>query len=85
MLETELGVGIDVGSTTTKAVLIDSSGTIFAKALMQTGASAVQAVDKILGEISSTSGISLEEVPAVSTGYGRARVELAQRAVTEIT
>jgi len=81
----ELGIGIDVGSTTTKAVLIDSSGAILAKALMQTGASAVRAIDKILGTISSSSGISLEEVPTVSTGYGRARVELAQRAITEIT
>ncbi len=85
VLGTDLGIGIDVGSTTTKAVLIDSSGAILAKSLMQTGASAVQAVDKVLGEISSMSGISLENIPAVSTGYGRARVELPHRTVTEIT
>jgi activator of 2-hydroxyglutaryl-CoA dehydratase len=41
-LGAELGIGIDVGSTTTKAVLIDSSSTILAKALMQTGASRYQ-------------------------------------------
>ena len=85
MLDTELGIGIDVGSTTTKAVLIDRSDTILAKALMTTGASAVLAVEKILGEIASISDISVEKVPTISTGYGRARVELAQKTVTEIT
>ncbi|MGY5864533.1 MAG: acyl-CoA dehydratase activase [Candidatus Thorarchaeota archaeon] len=84
-MEKGLGVGIDVGSTTTKAVLIDKSGSIHAKALIQTGASAIQAVEKIIGEISSISGINVEKIPAVSTGYGRARVELAQKTVTEIT
>jgi predicted CoA-substrate-specific enzyme activase len=84
-LENGLGLGIDVGSTTTKAVLIDKSGSIQAKALMQTGASAVQTIEKIMDKISSSSGIKIEDIPVVSTGYGRARVELAQKTVTEIT
>ncbi|MHA2157517.1 MAG: acyl-CoA dehydratase activase [Candidatus Thorarchaeota archaeon] len=84
-MDTKMGIGIDVGSTTTKAVLLESSGTIKTKALMQTGASAVQTIEKILNEISSTAGIKIDQVPAVSTGYGRARVELAQKTVTEIT
>lgn len=81
----DMGVGIDVGSTTTKGVLLDSSGTIVAKSLMQTGASAVQAVEKTLQKISSLSEIDLNRVPVISTGYGRARVELAEKSVTEIT
>jgi len=81
----EMGVGIDVGSTTTKGVLLDSSGNIIAKSLMLTGASAVQAVEKTLHNISSSSNIDLNGVPMISTGYGRARVELAEKSVTEIT
>ncbi|MHA2396175.1 MAG: acyl-CoA dehydratase activase [Candidatus Thorarchaeota archaeon] len=80
-----MGVGIDVGSTTTKGVLLDSSGKVVAKSLMLTGASAVQAVEKTQLNISSSSDIDLNGVPVISTGYGRARVELAEKSVTEIT
>ena len=80
-----MGVGIDVGSTTTKGVLLDSSNKIVAKSLMLTGASAVQAVQKTLQDISSRSGIDLNGIPMISTGYGRARVELALQSITEIT
>ena len=81
----DIGVGIDVGSTTTKGVLIDSSGKIVAKSLMLTGASATQAVKKTLENITSLSKIDVNGVPVISTGYGRARVELAVKSVTEIT
>ena len=81
----DMGVGIDVGSTTTKGVLLDSSGKILDKSLMLTGASAIQAVEKTLQNISSSSNIDLNDIPVISTGYGRARVELAEKSVTEIT
>ncbi len=80
-----MGVGIDVGSTTTKGILLDRSGNILAKSLMQTGASAIQAVEKTLQTISSLSNVNLNGIPVISTGYGRARVELAEKSVTEIT
>lgn len=81
----DMGVGIDVGSTTTKGVLLDSSGKIVAKSLMLTGASAAQAVEQTVQNISSSANISLNGVPVIGTGYGRARVELAIKSVTEIT
>lgn len=81
----DIGVGIDVGSTTTKGVLLNKSGKIMAESLMPTGASAVQAVQKTLQNISSQAEIDLNGVPVISTGYGRARVELAEKSVTEIT
>ena len=81
----DMGVGIDVGSTTTKGVLLDSSGKIVAKSLMLTGASAIQAVEQIVQNISSSANINLNGVPVIGTGYGRARVELAAKSVTEIT
>jgi predicted CoA-substrate-specific enzyme activase len=81
----DMGIGIDVGSTTTKSILLDKSGNIVAKSLMLTGASAVQAVEKTLHSISSSSNFDLTRIPVISTGYGRARVELAEKSVTEIT
>ena len=81
----DMGIGIDVGSTTTKGILLDKSGNIVAKSLMLTGASAIQAVEKTLYNISSSSSLDLNGIPVISTGYGRARVELAEKSVTEIT
>ncbi|MFX1482769.1 MAG: acyl-CoA dehydratase activase [Promethearchaeota archaeon] len=80
-----MGVGIDVGSTTTKGVLLDAGGQIVARSLMLTGASATQAVEKTLQTITSLSNIDINGLPVISTGYGRARVELAIKSVTEIT
>jgi predicted CoA-substrate-specific enzyme activase len=80
-----MAIGIDVGSTTTKGILLDSSGKIIAKSLMLTGASAVQSVEKTLRNISLSKDINLNGIPMISTGYGRARVELAEKSVTEIT
>jgi predicted CoA-substrate-specific enzyme activase len=81
----KVGVGIDVGSTTTKGILLGRSGKILAESLMPTGASAVQTIQKTLHSISSLAEIDLAGAPIISTGYGRARVELAEKSVTEIT
>ncbi len=79
------GIGLDVGSTTTKGVLVDAGFSVLAKSLVQTGASAVDAIQKVLREIETEAGQSIESVPVVSTGYGRKQVEGATKSVTEIT
>ncbi len=83
--QTNLGIGLDVGSTTTKGVLVDVEGTILAKYLLATGASAQKAGQRVLKELASATGKSLDDVPAVSTGYGRRQVAIPHRSVTEIT
>ncbi len=82
---TSLGIGIDVGSTTTKGVLIDQDLTIQAKHLLLTGASASSAVTKVMTVLKELYGQSLNGIPIISTGYGRSRVENAGKSVTEIT
>lgn len=82
---TNHGIGIDVGSTTAKGVLIDSDLTIRAKHLVLTGAAASQAIINIISELKIQSGLDLNKIPIISTGYGRARVENASKSVTEIT
>jgi predicted CoA-substrate-specific enzyme activase len=79
------GIGIDIGSTTAKGILIDTSLGIIADYIMPTGASGSQAVEKIMAEIASSSTMKLDGIPIISTGYGRTRVENAEQAVTEIT
>jgi len=82
---TTLGIGIDVGSTTTKGVLIDEDLTIIATHILLTGASAAQAVKQVMTNLESLSGRDISNIPIISTGYGRARVENAGKTVTEIT
>ena len=81
----EFGIGIDIGSTTAKGLLIDSDLKIKAKHIMSTGAAASKAIDKILKELELQSGLQLDSIPIIGTGYGRARIENATKTVTEIT
>ncbi len=80
-----MGIGIDVGSTTTKGVVVDASGAILAIFLLSTGASAQKAAQRCLAEISTALGQELDDVSTVSTGYGRKQVVFAQQSITEIT
>jgi len=87
--ETEMvskyGIGLDIGSTTTKAVLIDSERNVLAAHLIQTGASGSAAIAKCIDELSTQTDVgTLDDVPIVSTGYGRALVSEVKKTVTEI-
>lgn len=82
---TKLGIGIDVGSTTTKGIIIDADLNVKAKYLMLTGASASSAVSQVMLNLQTDYGDELTDAPIISTGYGRARVDNAEKSVTEIT
>lgn len=82
---TTLGIGIDVGSTTTKGVLIDETFKVRAKHILVTGASASSAVKQVMQNLESLYDHDLIGIPIISTGYGRTRVEKAEKSVTEIT
>jgi predicted CoA-substrate-specific enzyme activase len=81
----DVGIGLDVGSTTTKGVLIDSAKEMLANSLVPTGASASMSVKHVIDQLSSQSDLDLSDVATVGTGYGRRQVELAQKTITEIT
>jgi predicted CoA-substrate-specific enzyme activase len=78
--------GLDVGSLSTDAVLIDEEGRILAYSVQPTGASSVKAATSAFEEALRSAGIPSGAVRRlVSTGYGRARVDFAAEQVTEIT
>lgn len=81
----EYGIGIDIGSTTAKGILIDDALSAIARFIMPTGASGSHAVERIMKEIADSTKMNLNNIPIVSTGYGRTRVENAEQSVTEIT
>lgn len=77
--------GIDIGSTTTKAVILEGDK-ILAFHLEPTGANAKETGDRVLAFALQEAGIDLADLGAVvATGYGRISVSFARRRVTEIT
>ena len=85
--ETELLVaGIDVGSTYTKAVLLDGDRrvrvSVVRKAGYKPGAAATEAHQALVGQ----AGVSPEQVTyTAATGYGRYMVPVRHVAITELT
>jgi predicted CoA-substrate-specific enzyme activase len=82
----EFAVGIDVGSTQTKSILMDRSRAVLARALINTGANVIRAGQRALDAILEESGVPRERIGfVVGTGYGRYRIEAGNAQVTEIS
>ncbi len=79
-----VGIGIDIGSTATKAVVVDAAGAIVAKIVIPTGYSSVEAAGEVRRRLADT-GFNVDVSPVVATGYGRIAVPYANKVVTEIT
>ena len=78
--------GVDVGSTQTKAVIVDEERRIVARALGPTGANVVRAAEEMFQQALESGGIGDEEVEyVVGTGYGRYKVTFGNTQVTEIS
>jgi len=78
--------GVDVGSTQTKAVIIDEDRQIVGRSLIDTGANVVQAAESSFVSALKAGNVDEEEVEyVVGTGYGRYRVTFGNSQVTEIS
>lgn len=78
--------GVDVGSLTTDAVIIDRNKKILSWKIMPTGASISNTLKKCREELEANiDNSSKGKIVYVSTGYGRRRVDFASNSVTEIT
>jgi predicted CoA-substrate-specific enzyme activase len=78
--------GVDVGSTQTKAVIIDEARRIVSRALGPTGANVVRAAEDAFHAALSSGDLREEEVEfVVGTGYGRYKVTFGNTQVTEIS
>jgi predicted CoA-substrate-specific enzyme activase len=78
--------GVDVGSTQTKAVLIDDARRIVGRALIMTGANVVTAAQEAFQAALDDAVVREAEVGWVTgTGYGRYRVTFGNDQVTEIS
>jgi (R)-2-hydroxyacyl-CoA dehydratese activating ATPase len=81
----ELSAGVDIGSTTTKAVLIDADQKVIAFSIIDTtydrNKSGQEVLERALKKIDGT----VADLAAIfSTGYGRRSFELSEKAIPEI-
>ena len=78
--------GIDVGSLSTEALILDMEGGTAGYAIVQTGANSTDAASSALKMALTASGIAREQIRrTVATGYGRVSIPFADKRVTEIS
>lgn len=79
-------VGIDVGSTYTKTVVLHSDREIVGRAMLPTGFKLTEIAERALGTALAEAGIDTAAVEyVVATGFGRHQVPLADLKVTDLT
>ncbi len=78
--------GVDVGSTQTKAIILDEERRIVSRALIDTGANVMLAAENAYVAALQNGNIREEEVEyVVGTGYGRYKVTFGDTQITEIS
>jgi (R)-2-hydroxyacyl-CoA dehydratese activating ATPase len=79
-------LGIDIGSLSCDAVLIDDDKNIISSSILPTGVKNIEAIARVKKSVLESSGLMVENIQSiVATGYGRNRVPGRNSAVTEIT
>ena len=83
-MEERYGVGIDIGSTCAKTVVVDGEGNVVWRDLRPTGWSSVDTALAIRRDLpDAVAGCG--QARCIATGYGRVSVPFADRCVTEIS
>ena len=78
--------GVDVGSTQTKAIIIDEDGEIVGRALIDTGANVIKAAQTAYDLAIQSSALREVEIEyIIGTGYGRYKVTFGNAQITEIS
>ena len=78
--------GVDVGSTQTKAVILDEDRRIVGRSLVETGANVIRAAESAFRAALTAADLREEEVEyVIGTGYGRYKVTFGNTQVTEIS
>jgi len=78
-------VGIDIGASRAKLVVIDGRGEVVGKTVRSSGVDYLATAERCLAEALDSAGLSRSDVArTVSTGYGRDNVPWTQATMTEI-
>lgn len=77
-------LGVDIGSLTTKVVLVNAEGELVARATGRSGYSGREVAMKLTGVLLQEKGLEKRAAATVATGYGRVTLP-ADREISEIT
>jgi predicted CoA-substrate-specific enzyme activase len=78
--------GVDIGSTYTKAVVVEEDGTILGRAMEPTGFKLAQAAERALARALEAPGLTRADLAyLVTTGFGRHQAGIGDIAVTDLT
>lgn len=77
-------IGIDIGSTSAKTIVLDDAEKVIYNHVQPTGWSSVETASDIRRRL-ELHGIDLSQAYTVATGYGRVAVPYADKQITEIT
>lgn len=78
-------LGIDVGSSSSKAVILEDGKTILAHAVIEIGTGS-SGPKRVLEEVFKGTNLTLDDMSnIIATGYGRFNVEYAKGEISEIT
>ena len=77
-------IGIDIGSTCAKTIVMDEKKNIIHRLLQPTGWSSIDTAGTIREKLTEL-GVDWDNAAVVATGYGRIAVPYADKCVTEIT
>jgi predicted CoA-substrate-specific enzyme activase len=81
-----LATGIDVGSTYTKAVVVDEDGAVVTRVSRPTGFNFARASEAIFEDALAEGGLERDAIEYIAaTGYGRYMVPFRDLAITELT
>lgn len=79
-----ISAGIDIGSVGSKAAIM-LDGELYASSIMRTGSNSPDSANRVLGSALEGTGLSENDIHyIVGTGYGRVKVPMAKKAITEI-
>ncbi|MBU3914945.1 2-hydroxyglutaryl-CoA dehydratase, partial [bacterium] len=79
-------LGVDSGSLTAKAVIMDGNRKIVSNSVVQLDYVSEKAVRMAIDQAMTEAGLKLDDMAyVVSTGYGRRRIEYAGKFITEIS
>lgn len=79
-------VGLDSGSTSTNAVVMNEARKIVASVVIRTGAKASASAERAYRKVLERAGITPDQVACtIATGYGRVSIPFADENVTEIS
>ncbi|HEX9035415.1 MAG TPA: acyl-CoA dehydratase activase [Ktedonobacterales bacterium] len=86
MSDDALVAGIDIGSTYTKAVLLDSSRSVRATAIRRSGYKPAAAASAVFDDLVANAGLQRGDITYIATtGYGRYMVPFRHTQITELT